>query len=639
MSEHGARGLAGHSCFRRARARANAIPRKGPAAIVWPVLVALALGVGCSASAAGDAEDAENARASFESQGRDTVVGVATSALVGAAPRRTRTAAAMLFDIGGAPNQASVMNLLSGPGTSLTRMYNEISYGLQQVKVDIYGPYTLPVKNCLTIACCGPSSDRTGNGPTVQGFVDALPAKYDHYFWDYGAIPAGANCGTWGDEGAPTRPAVYSSYSFQGIVGQAQELGHNLGMSHEPTMTCTGAKTFLDDPSQCTHVEYGSTLSFMGGGAHHPSAYHKYAQGWIGGCNVVKVGTSGTFNLVPQELPCGGAQLLQIAAPKTRAAPAAGNRQGSAPVLSNYYLEMRAPVGFDSGLKPMVVVSIGANLPTPSAPAPYLYVLDLVPESGRVDLTNAGLMTVGQSYTDPAGGLTITLTAIGPTGATVDVTTTAAGSNTCVDASSFTAPGPDGTSCGPLASSTDGGVASTGGASGAGTGGAAGRSGGAGGNVGTGNGSGGVGARGTGGATMGAGGRLGQAGTGGAIGAGTGGRAVGTGGDLGSGGGTDSMPGVASGGTGVASGGHVGSGGAGAGIAGTAGGSGASSEPPGAGGVGAPGCSCDSAGTSPTRAPAVALLLAAIVMRSRRSRRAAKKPANSLALARASSSR
>ena len=57
----------------------------------------------------------------------------------------------------------------------------------------------------------------------------------------------------------------------------------------------------------------------MGGGNHHPSAYHKYVQGWIGKCNVVKAGGSGTFTLVPQELPCDGVQLLQVPAPKTRA--------------------------------------------------------------------------------------------------------------------------------------------------------------------------------------------------------------------------------------------------------------------------------------------------------------------------------
>jgi MYXO-CTERM domain-containing protein len=491
--------------------------------------------VGCNDPLDQGQLDPETTRTRFQEQGDDTVTSPWVSALLGTQPKRTRTAAALLFDIGSPPNKTNVANLVMGPGTSLTRMYNEISFGLQQLQVDIYGPYTLPVKNCLTIACCGPKSDRTGNGATVQSLIDALPMKYDHYFWDYGIpLPAGANCGTWGDEGTPATPAAYSSYSFQGIVGQAQELGHNLGMTHEPTLICAGAKTFLNDTSQCTHVEYGSSLSFMGGGAHHPSAYHKYAQGWIGKCNVVSVGTSGTFNLVPQEVACNGAQLLQIAAPMVRPAPAKGDRQGTGPMLSNYYLEMRAPIGFDSSLKPMVVISIGAGLPTVNAPAPYLYVLDMLPESGRADLTNAGLMTVGQSYADPAGGLTITLMSISATMATVSVTTNATGANTCVDATPFSAPGPDGTSCAPVTSS-DGGTSSMGGATGAGgtmatvgTGGVNGGSG-SGGRIGTGGsvaGTGGV--RSTGG-TGGTGGRAG-AGTGASSPPGIGGGAVSTGG-------------------------------------------------------------------------------------------------------------
>ncbi len=454
-----------------------------PGRSLAPLVAYAATILGCADPTGEGQIDPEATRVRLSEQGNDTVTAPRVSALTGAAPKRIRSAATMLFDIGSPPNAANVTNLLLGPGTSLTRMYNEISFGLQQLQVDVYGPYTLPVKNCLTIACCGPKSDRTGNGATVQSLIDALPTKYDHYFWDYGIpLPAGANCGTWGDEGTPATPAAYSSYSFQGIVGQAQELGHNLGMTHEPTLNCTGAKTFLDDTSQCTHVEYGSTLSFMGGGAHHPSAYHKYAQGWIGKCNVVSVGSSGTFNLVPQEVACDGVQLLQIAAPKVRPAPAKGNRQGTGPMLSNYYLEMRAPLGFDSGLKPMVVVSIGAGLPAANMPAPYLYVLDMVPESGRADLTNAGLMTAGQSYSDPSGGLSITLVSISPEGATVNITTAATGTNTCVDATPFAAPGPDGTGCGPIAGS-DGGISrtdaaaesadanATGGASGSGTGG------------------------------------------------------------------------------------------------------------------------------------------------------------------------
>ncbi|HYU65942.1 MAG TPA: hypothetical protein VEK09_04265, partial [Jatrophihabitantaceae bacterium] len=259
-------------------------------------------------------------------------------ALLTAPSKSPRTIAAMMFDIGnGAPNASTIMNVVGGTGSSQRHMYQEISYGIQDTTPEYFGPFTLPVHNCLTIACCGPSSDRTGNGATVQGLMDDLGKTFNHYFWVYGGIPSGANCGTWGDEGSPNRIAVYSSYSFHQIVGYAQEIGHNFGMTHEPIMTCTGGATFVDNTAQCTHKEYGNTLSFMGGGAHHPSALHKYQQGWIAGCNVVKGGSTAEYVLVPQELPCNGVQLLQFPAPKTRSAPAAGDRQGSGPMLTHYY--------------------------------------------------------------------------------------------------------------------------------------------------------------------------------------------------------------------------------------------------------------------------------------------------------------
>src|SRR5262249_61849195 len=143
-------------------------------------------------------------------------------------------------------------------------------------------------------------------------------------------------------------------HSSAGLVGSAQELVHNLGRTPEPIMCCggtpsgnpcrNGTATILDDTTGCTHIEYGNALSFMGNGGHHPSAYHKYAQGWIGGCNVVKAGGSTTLTLVPQELPCDGVQLVQIPAPKSRPAPTANDRQGTGPTLTDYYIEMRAPL-------------------------------------------------------------------------------------------------------------------------------------------------------------------------------------------------------------------------------------------------------------------------------------------------------
>jgi MYXO-CTERM domain-containing protein len=382
-----------------------------------------------------------------------------TSKLVGAPARPVRTMAVMMFDIsGGAPSAATLQNLIFDGPTSMRKMYQEISNGMQDVQGDLLGPYQLPVPNCLTIACCGPTSDRTGNGATVMQLIAALPKTYDHYFWAYGRIPAGANCGTWGDEGAPDNIAHYSSYSFHQLVGYTQEVGHNFGMTHESTMSCNGV-TMPDDPSTCTHNEYGNTLTFMGGGGHHPSAHHKAHQGWLSGCNVVKVGSSAQFTLVPQELPCGGVQLLQIPAPKVRTSPN-GSR------LSNYYVEMRGPYGaFDKNLPAMVTISIGDDFHTTRQNAPYVYLLDLTPAT--TSQTDGGLK-VGQPYTDPAGGLTITLDALDNLSATVTVTTTGTAALTCRDATVFTPPGMGSSSCDLAGVGGASGTTGSGGATGSG---------------------------------------------------------------------------------------------------------------------------------------------------------------------------
>ena len=116
------------------------------------------------------------------------------NALMTAPAKSPRTIAAMMFDIGnGAPNATSIMSVIGGTGSSQRHMFQEISYGIQDTQPEYFGPYTLPVRNCLTIACCGPSSDNTGNGDTVQMHMDSLGKTFNHYFWVYGGIPSGAN--------------------------------------------------------------------------------------------------------------------------------------------------------------------------------------------------------------------------------------------------------------------------------------------------------------------------------------------------------------------------------------------------------------------------------------------------------------
>jgi hypothetical protein len=244
-----------------------------------------------------------------------------------------------------------------------------------------------------------------------------------------------------------------------------------------------------DDPNSCTASEYGDRYDPMGGGCRHMNAWQKSYQGWFGGCNGVKVSDSGTFTLVPFEQSCTGTQFLQIKPPKARTfnRPAAGGGSATTENLNFYYLELRTPIDFDgtlgnsSALSARVLVHIADDLHTRTQRGVHPFLLDMTPATtGNSGLNDAGL-AVGQTFTDPAGGLTITPTAISNSGATIVVTYTTGGSGspTCLDGSPFTPPGPGIESCAAL--TTTGAAGTTGGSAGTtgtgGRGGAGGRGG------------------------------------------------------------------------------------------------------------------------------------------------------------------
>jgi MYXO-CTERM domain-containing protein len=206
---------------------------------------------------------------------------------------------------------------------------------------------------------------------------------------------------------------------------------------------------------------------------------------WLGGCNGVRVPGNGTFNLVPLETSCpSGTQVLQVPFPATLVV---SDPQSTNPMvnLKNYYLELRVAGGsFDtyttSGRG-------GGSSLSFAGPTVFLYTSDDVrvpTTTGRgggqnsvwTELLNTtpsgtpftGLSAAGQSFTDPAGGPTITLQAISATGATITVTNamgTGAGTATCIDGSAFVEPGP--ASCGPTGAGGTTGAAGTSGAAGA----------------------------------------------------------------------------------------------------------------------------------------------------------------------------
>ena len=110
-----------------------------------------------------------------------------------------------------------------------------------------------------------------------------------------------------------------------------------------------------------------------------------------------------------------------------------------------YYLELRGGQGMDTGMKTGVYVHAAPDIPAPTQNGVRTFLLDMNPATTAWDP-----MTVGQTFTDPAGGVSFTLNSADTNSASVTVTITGGtGDNTCVDDTTLVGSGPATCGSGP----------------------------------------------------------------------------------------------------------------------------------------------------------------------------------------------
>jgi MYXO-CTERM domain-containing protein len=402
------------------------------------------------------------------------------SALIGAPAFAERSFAFVFVDIGGGINTTAdaVQGIMETNADSIKNYYLGDSYQMQSITTTVFGPIQYPLTTCA-------NSDTSTLASMLRPMITGT---FQHYLWYFGSKNAACSwsgLASVGTAQAPSRDTWYNAST--NCVVLVQEPGHNFGMQHSSSLACPGA-SFADDPNGCTASEYGDRFDPMGGGCRHMNAWQKAYQGWFGGCNGVKVTNTGTFNLVPFELACNGAQFLQVAAPKARTfmRPAAGGGAATTENLAYYYVEVRTPNDFDgtlgnrSALTPMVLVHVADDLHTRTQRGVHTFLLDMTPATtGTNGFSDAGL-AVGQTFTDPAGGVSITTQSLSATGAVINVTFAAgSGDPTCLDGTTFAAPGPGIESCNGAGGTGAGGTngSGTGGRGGSGAGGTTGAAG------------------------------------------------------------------------------------------------------------------------------------------------------------------
>lgn len=341
-------------------------------------------------------------------------VGLAVQSVINGMPYKPRTFGFVLVDTGMGVNltKDEAQKRLFGTGAtdkSVKQYYNEVSYGTQDITGEVLGPLMYPMSG---------RCDTTGLARALKPML----GMYDHYLWYMGSRNTACQFSGLAEGGQPSRPTNDTWYNGSaGCVVLVQEPGHNFGMMHSSSMTCTGMTAFADDPdSACTHNEYGDRYDPMGGACNHMNAWQKVFEGWLQKCNGLKVKSSGTYTLQPLELACDGPQVLQIPFPKVR--PFGRSGGGGLATVENlgfYYLELRTPRGFDSTIRnsPTVLVRVAEDFRDRMDRGRHTWVLDMEPSTR----TQEGL-AMGKTFTDPAGGVSFTVTAMTMDSATIQVT-------------------------------------------------------------------------------------------------------------------------------------------------------------------------------------------------------------------------
>lgn len=257
--------------------------------------------------------------------------------------------------------------------------------GKASVDGEVFGWYTIPHSN--TSCNYGTWSTAAYNAATAAG------ADLTGYTQIIYAFPSTSVCG-WSGLAYISGVTSYINGSMT-LRTVGHELGHNFGVHHSSSYTCTESGVKVPISNTCTSSEYGDPFDIMGGSTKHMNNFQKGRLGWFDPVNTLDVTAEGTYTLFPSSTSQTGPQAIRI--PKDK--DSLGN------VTNYYYLEYRQPFGFDNfaATDPGVngiSIRIAPKYTTLSRPL----LIDTVPSTGS--FSDAPL-AVNQTFTDAAKGITV----------------------------------------------------------------------------------------------------------------------------------------------------------------------------------------------------------------------------------------
>jgi fibronectin type 3 domain-containing protein len=276
---------------------------------------------------------------------------------------------------------------------SVASYYADLSDGRTTITGDVFGYFTLAVD---TSSCTYGVWGSAARDAAAAAGIDL--SAYSNVVY---AFPKQSACWWGGFSNLPGRNSwINGSMS---LYVTSHELGHNFGVNHASSLTCTSGGSRVAVSNNCTRDEYGDPFDVMGyHGQRRMDNFHLWQLGYLSGADVQTVTQSGVYEVATAELAGGVPRIVRI--PRD-----AGNW---------YYLEFRQPYGMFDDFSPDAAVVNGVSIRI----APGVGSLSeskLIDANPQTATFNDSALGVGQLFADDIDDIYIVTQAISSTDATV----------------------------------------------------------------------------------------------------------------------------------------------------------------------------------------------------------------------------
>jgi chitodextrinase len=342
-------------------------------------------------------------RAVLASDGQSVRLVGATPSIAAAAA--SKKVAVILFDFSNDASQpyttTTAGQVAFSNSNAMANYFAEESRGAVTVTGQVFGWYQIAASN----ATCDPFT-WSGQARAAATAAGANLTGYTNFVY---AFPYASSCG-WAGLGAMPGSESWNNGAFALRV-VAHELGHNFGVHHASSLSCTSGGVRVAISTTCSSSEYGDPFTVMGGGSsEHNHATHLGQFGWLPAAEVRTIGPGGPYQLGSVlDGPAGSDRLLRI-----------DRHDGTW-----LYLDLRSVHGtlFDDFAPSApavngVTVRISPDDPSPGYGLSQTQLVDTTPATASY--ADAPL-AVGATLTDPITGLQVTTLSAGSGVATLSV--------------------------------------------------------------------------------------------------------------------------------------------------------------------------------------------------------------------------